>query len=57
MTFDSAQAAYDSAYPDHLDEHDPTCTLDADHEGACLDGDDVAELRLMARDYDAWAAL
>lgn len=41
----------------------PGCTLnpddDANHEafGGCLDDEAIAELKLMARDYEAWSRL
>lgn len=33
------------------------CELGQGHDGDCMDGEDVAEAKLMARDYTAWSRL
>lgn len=52
-------------YPQHEDGCgkledvcEPGCLLGDGHdEDACVTAEDLDELRLQARDYDAWAAL
>ncbi len=33
------------------------CKLGDEHDGDCLDAQDIAEERLRARDYEAWSRL
>lgn len=38
-------------------EHDTGCRIEHESDVPCLTDDDVAEMKLQARDYDGWAAL
>lgn len=44
------------AAAEHMDCK-PDCIYSPGHDGDCLDDEDVAEEKLRARDYEAWAAL